>query len=160
REREWRSRPVGWPGRALRRAPPGVVRRRLPRRSHKRAGAAPGGLGPPPRSRPGRGMTYGPLAPELPTPALRPTVKPMFDTAFRVLLLCALAAILGPDPAAAAEPAGVVASDGNAFAFDLYGRLRSAQSGNLFFSPHSISTALAMTYDGARGDTAAEMART
>src|SRR5262249_29233029 len=84
----------------------------------------------------------------------------MLDAAFRLLLLCALAAILGPGPAAAAEPAGVVASDGNVFAFDLYSRLRSAQSGNLFFSPHSISTPLAMTYDGARGDTAAEMART
>ena len=41
----------------------------------------------------------------------------------------------------------------------LYGQLRS-QDGNLFFSPESISTALAMTYAGARGDTAAEMAKT
>src|SRR5262249_50750690 len=45
-------------------------------------------------------------------------------------------------------------------AFELYSRLRSEQAGNLFFSPQSISTALAMTYAGARGDTAAEMART
>ena len=37
------------------------------------------------------------------------------------------------------------------FALDLYARLRTAQSGNLFFSPSSISTALAMTYAGARG---------
>src|SRR5262249_54025144 len=127
--------------RALRRRPPGVVRGRFPRHRRQRAGAAAGRLGPPPRSRPGRGMMHGPLAPELPTPALRPTVKPMFDAASRVLLLCALAAILGPGPSAAVEPAGVVASDGNTFAFDLYGRLRSAQPGNLFFSPHSISTA-------------------
>ena len=35
----------------------------------------------------------------------------------------------------------------------LYGYLRK-QSGNLFFSPESISTALAMAYAGARGDTA------
>jgi serine protease inhibitor len=34
------------------------------------------------------------------------------------------------------------------------------QSGNLFFSPASISTALAMTYAGARGETATEMAKT
>ena len=46
----------------------------------------------------------------------------------------------------------------NEFAFDLYGQLRK-QDGNLFLSPNSISTALAMTYAGARGDTAAEMAK-
>jgi serpin B len=46
----------------------------------------------------------------------------------------------------------------NAFAVDLYGRL-SAKPGNLFFSPESISTAFAMTYAGAHGQTAAEMAR-
>src|SRR3979411_3048993 len=45
----------------------------------------------------------------------------------------------------------------NQFALDLYGKLR-AKDGNLFFSPYSISTALAMTYAGARGDTAKEMA--
>jgi len=45
------------------------------------------------------------------------------------------------------------------FALDLYARLRTEQSGNLFFSPSSISTALAMTYAGARGDTESEMAK-
>jgi serpin B len=45
------------------------------------------------------------------------------------------------------------------FAADLYGQLRT-QEGNLFFSPYSISTALAMTYGGARGETAKQMART
>jgi serpin B len=50
--------------------------------------------------------------------------------------------------------------DGNsAFAFELYQALRE-QEGNLFYSPHSISVALAMTYAGARGDTAEEMADT
>jgi serpin B len=34
------------------------------------------------------------------------------------------------------------------------------RDGNLFFSPASISTALAMAYAGARGDTASEMAKT
>jgi serpin B len=47
----------------------------------------------------------------------------------------------------------------NAFALDLYARLDQS-AGNLFFSPYSISTALAMTYAGARGPTADEMART
>ncbi len=50
--------------------------------------------------------------------------------------------------------------DGNtAFAFDLYGRL-AKQDGNLFYSPYSISTALAMTYAGARGQTETAMSRT
>ena len=50
--------------------------------------------------------------------------------------------------------------DGNsAFAFELYQALRE-QEGNLFYSPHSISVALAMTYAGARGHTAEEMAAT
>jgi serpin B len=47
----------------------------------------------------------------------------------------------------------------NVFAVGLYGRLRH-QNGNLFFSPESISTALAMAYAGARGSTASEMAKT
>ena len=45
----------------------------------------------------------------------------------------------------------------NAFACDLYGKLAGAESGNLFFSPASIETALAMTYSGARGQTATQM---
>jgi serpin B len=44
------------------------------------------------------------------------------------------------------------------FALDLYQELRT-EEGNLFFSPHSISTALAMTYAGAHGETEAQMAR-
>ena len=47
----------------------------------------------------------------------------------------------------------------NEFAFDLYQRL-SQEKGNVVFSPYSISTALAMTYGGARGKTAKEMAKT
>ncbi len=52
-----------------------------------------------------------------------------------------------------------VTEGNNAFAVALYERLRH-QNGNLFFSPESISTALAMTYAGARGSTASEMAKT
>lgn len=50
-----------------------------------------------------------------------------------------------------------VAAGGNAFGCELYGRLRE-QKGNLFCSPVSIHTALAMTYAGARGQTAEQMA--
>jgi serpin B len=44
----------------------------------------------------------------------------------------------------------------NCFGADLYSQLQQ-QDGNLFFSPFSVSTALAMTYAGAAGQTAAEM---
>jgi serpin B len=45
------------------------------------------------------------------------------------------------------------------FAFDLYHELaREQPDDNIFFSPNSISTALAMVYGGARGDTATEIA--
>jgi serpin B len=43
------------------------------------------------------------------------------------------------------------------FALDLYSHLRD-EPGNLFFSPYSLSTALAMTYAGAGGETAKQMA--
>ena len=45
------------------------------------------------------------------------------------------------------------------FAFDLY-RILGDTDGNLFFSPYSISAALAMTYAGARNDTGRQMAET
>jgi serpin B len=45
------------------------------------------------------------------------------------------------------------------FAFDLYKALKGKQ-GNLFYSPHSISLALAMTWAGARGETEEQMANT
>lgn len=48
----------------------------------------------------------------------------------------------------------------NAFAFDLYRALRERGDGNLFYSPFSISIALAMTWAGARGETERQMAET
>lgn len=49
--------------------------------------------------------------------------------------------------------------DGNtAFAVDLYQRLRT-EPGNFFYSPHSISSALAMTWAGARTQTEIDMAK-
>jgi serpin B len=60
---------------------------------------------------------------------------------------------------AAAQPnVRTLVQDNSAFAFDLYHKLRSGE-GNLFFSPYSISAALAMTYAGARANTEKQMAK-
>ena len=57
----------------------------------------------------------------------------------------------------AAQMASLVQGN-TAFALDLYSRLKNTP-GNLFFSPYSISTALAMTYAGARAETEKQMAK-
>jgi len=49
-----------------------------------------------------------------------------------------------------------VVNSSNQFAFDLYSNLKGKE-GNIFFSPYSLSTAMAMTYEGARGQTAEEI---
>jgi len=56
------------------------------------------------------------------------------------------------------EPASdtSVVEANNEFALDLYQELRDSD-GNIFYSPWSIISALAMTYEGARGQTANEM---
>ena len=47
----------------------------------------------------------------------------------------------------------------NSFTLDLYKTLNETSKGqNIFFSPWSIATALAMVYLGAKGDTATQMA--
>jgi len=65
--------------------------------------------------------------------------------------------ITSPDVSPANE--ALLVEGNSAFAFDLYQALRE-KDGNLFYSPHSISLALAMTYAGARGETAQQMADT
>ena len=98
------------------------------------------------------------------------------------VFLCVLAVILLPGLVACAQPIAsgeVIQSEkqritspevdttelttlvnGNsAFALDLYQALRDKE-GNLFYSPYSISLALAMTYAGARGETEKQMADT
>ena len=66
-------------------------------------------------------------------------------------LCCAAAVPTAQDMAKLAE-------GNNEFAADLYAKLKTKE-GNLFYSPFSISSALAMTWAGARGNTAAEMAK-
>src|SRR5262249_52710982 len=70
-----------------------------------------------------------------------------------------LSATILPKRADAKADMAAVVKGNSDFAFDLYAKLRD-NPGNLFFSPESISTALAMTYAGARGETAEEMAKT
>jgi len=75
----------------------------------------------------------------------------------------------GPEPAEPAEPAPTeqvgaaelttLTASNTRFALDLYRKLAS-EDGNIAFSPVSVSFALAMTYAGARGETAAEMKST
>ncbi|HNW68895.1 MAG TPA: serpin family protein [Bacteroidales bacterium] len=50
-----------------------------------------------------------------------------------------------------------ITENNNLFALDLYKKIGNNQA-NLFYSPYSISTALAMTYAGAKGKTENEMA--
>jgi Serine protease inhibitor len=47
----------------------------------------------------------------------------------------------------------------NAFAFDVFQAVSLQQSGNLFLSPYSLSAALGMLYNGADGNTKAEIAK-
>jgi serine protease inhibitor len=52
----------------------------------------------------------------------------------------------------------VLVEGNTAFALALYDQLQKKNEGNLFFSPYSISTALAMAYAGAKGSTKTQMA--
>lgn len=94
-----------------------------------------------------------PPSPEQPTPQEneKPSRKPQPPAEVRKLDPAVLALIEkhGPDVPALVQ--------GNSdFGLALYQRLAD-NDGNLFFSPYSISNALAMTYAGARGNTAVQM---
>src|ERR1700722_1744696 len=79
----------------------------------------------------------------------------------RPFVLFTLAAGLVSASFAHAQPSdsATLAEGNNQFAFDLYSQI-ATKPGNKFFSPYSISTALGMTYAGARNKTAQDMART
>jgi serine protease inhibitor len=105
------------------------------------------------------------------TPA-KGTEIPMLTPMTRVLVLAGLVTLATPagmqtgdsGHLLAAEPdtspTNLAVEANNGFAFDLYGELsrQNAEAG-LFFSPYSLSLALAMTAEGARGETAEQMAR-
>ena len=78
-------------------------------------------------------LASGSTAPSSAVPSSRPPVDP-------------------PAP----DAVGRLARSANAFGLDAYALLRK-EKGNLVFSPVSLATALAMTWGGARGETAAEM---
>jgi len=61
------------------------------------------------------------------------------------------------DSGATSESIISVVNASNQFALDFYFNIKDDEKGNIFYSPYSISTALAMTYEGARGKTADEI---
>ena len=63
---------------------------------------------------------------------------------------------LADDTGATEEGVAAVVEANNQFALDLYSEFKE-EEGNVFFSPYSVSVALTMTYEGARGETAEEM---
>ncbi|MGA3132820.1 MAG: serpin family protein [Terracidiphilus sp.] len=73
------------------------------------------------------------------------------------ILAASTAAVAAQSPSSKSADQAEIVRGSNAFATDLYAQLHT-KPGNLFFSPESISTAFAMAYAGARGQTATEMA--
>ncbi len=82
------------------------------------------------------------------------------STRFKLVVVLVLI-LIGLQPVMAQDDSISTLADGNGiFAFDLYHAIQEEADGNLFYSPYSISQALAMTYAGARGETARQMADT
>jgi serpin B len=87
-------------------------------------------------------------------------MKLMWICSMVLLLIVAAAAAPTASAEVVKDAVKQAASASNQFGLDLYARLAAGQEkGNLFLSPYSIETALAMTLGGARGRTAQEMAR-
>ena len=77
--------------------------------------------------------------------------------AFVVFLCGCTVVIRADDSGATAEGVAAVVSANDLFAIELYSNISSSESGNIFFSPYSISTAMSMVYEGAAGGTADEI---
>jgi serpin B len=79
-------------------------------------------------------------------------MRPLFN------LVCfgLFAVTVSPGRAAEAPEVEPLIKGNTAFAMELYARLRDNQ-GNIVFSPYSVSSAMAMTYGGARGETARQI---
>jgi serpin B len=92
----------------------------------------------------------------------------------RVLVLAGMVTLANPLGTVTGGPNDLLAAEAGAapvkhavqansdFAFDMYKQLAREKDNagkNMFFSPYSISSALAMTAEGARGKTAAEMGK-
>jgi serpin B len=69
------------------------------------------------------------------------------------------AQVTDPPPPPWTDDMQAVADGSNRFALDLYAKLRDREKGNLFFSPYSAHTALAMTATGARVSTRDQMVK-
>lgn len=61
------------------------------------------------------------------------------------------------NPSTSSSGVETLTEDNAEFAYDLYDEIKQSESGNFFYSPHSISSALAMTYAGAEGTSESEM---
>src|SRR5688572_24920185 len=87
----------------------------------------------------------------------------LFQILIAVVLIFFLALMIGCSSSATdtltPEQIRIDSSDNNQFAVDLYKEL-SKHEGNFVFSPYSIHSALTMTYAGAAGTTASEIAST
>ncbi|XP_043241719.1 leukocyte elastase inhibitor-like isoform X1 [Amphibalanus amphitrite] len=79
-------------------------------------------------------------------------------TAAVVLVLAAGLTLRPPGPVSAKKPRHLAAEAQSQFGLDMYKTMTEHdKSGNLFFSPLSIGTALAMTYAGSGGNTTTQM---
>ena len=112
---------------------------------------------------PAPGSLQAPTIAQIPTPISRPTPASTPSAIGRPAVRAGLDDVSSTEeratPSATASDLAQLLNGNRAFAFDLY-RTLAAEDGNLFFSPHSISLALAMAYAGARGETERQMADT